>query len=367
MLQPLKCRCEPAGKLLFVSVLSLSMALTACGGGVGGDDDTGARTGEESGRSSRVTVESSPSVETIEKTAAGPVSVEQAETVAQGLGQSTDGQVRSEVTYEEAETAFFEKRYGEALEMFTQYTQRKPENPWGHYMKGLSAWKDGELDTARQAFERALELDPLHVKSWINLSRVLLDGGKPGDALAGINEALAIDPGSNAAIRLRGRACHQLGRLEEAEEAYRQAIRIDDQDAWSMNNLGLLLIEEERFDEALPPLARAVQLRDDIAVFRNNLGMALEHTGHFLAARDVYRAAIDIDKSSEKASLNYSRVEGVIEDPGLLPVNIENLAAIFMDEIEMRTGAETSVEQPGKLGSDANSIVFSEADSTEIN
>jgi tetratricopeptide (TPR) repeat protein len=83
------------------------------------------------------------------------------------------------VTYEEAESTFTSRRYGEATEMFASYVSRRPQNPWGHYMLGLSAWKAGQLPRARESFERAIELDPSHVKSLLNLTRVLLDMRSP--------------------------------------------------------------------------------------------------------------------------------------------------------------------------------------------
>jgi TolA-binding protein len=56
-----------------------------------------------------------------------------------------------EVTYEMAESAFLEGRYEEAERLFTGYTDRRPENPWGYYMLGLSAWKAGELERWRSS------------------------------------------------------------------------------------------------------------------------------------------------------------------------------------------------------------------------
>jgi tetratricopeptide (TPR) repeat protein len=320
------------------------MVLPGCGGGVGSDEDR---------LSSRVKEQPPSRVETTPETSAVPEPARLVETIVED----------SVVTYAQAEAAYFEKCYDEAAEMFAKYTERKPENPWGHYMLGLSALKSGELETAEQAFDRTLELDPLHVKSWLNSSRVLLDSGRPEDALIRIDEALAIDPGSSDAYRLNGRALYKLERLEEAIEAYRHAIRLDDRDAWSMNNLGLILIEEERFGEALPPLALAVQLRDDIAVFSNNLGMALEHTGHYLAAGESYRSAVEIDESYEKAELNYSRVEEVNEDPGLATVDLDGLAMSFRDEIENWREEVTITKETDPVELDTEAFLISEADS----
>jgi Tfp pilus assembly protein PilF len=63
--------------------------------------------------------------------------------------------------------------------------------------------------------------------------------------------------------------------------AYRRAIALDPRDGWSLNNLGLLLLEQGRTDEALPLLAKAVLLRKDVPEFHNNLGMgARAHRTH---------------------------------------------------------------------------------------
>ncbi len=238
-----------------------------------------------------------------------------------------------EVTYDEAEVAFLGRNYTQAADLFTRYTERKAENPWGFYMLGLSAWKAADHERAEAAFKRAIELDSGHVKSYINLSRSLLDAGRPTYALIRVHEALELDPGSGTAQRLLGRVNHELGKNDEAIDAYRNAIQIDNDDAWAMNNLALILIEEGRYADALPALARAVELRDDVAVFYNNLGMALEHAGDFRAATGAYDQAVTIDGGYENAYANLSRVAGVVEDSELEPVDLELAARSFTELI----------------------------------
>lgn len=332
-----------------IAMLALSMAVVGCGGDDGDrSDNVTIRTREESRPARTVTQPPAPDSE------ATPQAIEPEKPVAPVT------EPPKEVTYEEAEAAFHEKRYNEAVEMFTLYTDRKSENPWGYYMLGLSAWKAGDHESAEEAFEQALELDQRHVKSWLNLSRVLLDTGRSEEALVKIDEALAMDPESNVAYRLQGRALHQLGQKEEAINAYRRAIQIDDQDAWSMNNLGLLFIEEGLFDKALPPLARAVELKGDIAIFRNNLGMALERTGHFQAAEEAYKAAVTIDESYEKAYANLDRIEDVVEDPGLEPVDLGVIAQSFIEEIESWRVAVVDSVLSDSLEVEADSIIVSD-------
>jgi len=287
----------------------------------------------------RVTTDTPAAVAQAPAPAVEPTEAEEPETLA-------EPEVAREVTYEEAEAAYLERRYDDAVTLFRAYTERKTENAWGHYMLGLSEWKSGDLSGAEAAFGRALELDPGHVKSLVNLSRVLLDDGRPVEAVDKIDAALELDPESADAYRLRGRALYQLGHRDDAIAAYRRAIRIDPTDAWSMNNLALVLIDEGRYQDALPPLARAVELRDDVAVFYNNLGMALECTGHFRTATEAYASALDIDSGYEKASLNFARASTVLEEPGLEPVDLALLAQGFADEVAGWSAAVATTTEP---------------------
>lgn len=252
------------------------------------------------------------------------------------------------VTYEEAADAFRDARYAEATKLFESYVERKPENPWGHYMLGLSAWKARDYERAERAFDTALERDPKHLKSLVNLSRVLLETERPDIALLELESALKLDSTSAEVWRLIGVAHSDLHRTDQAIDAYRHAIRLDDRDHWSMNNLGLQYIRLSRFTDALPPLARAVALAPTIAVFQNNLGIALERSGYIGSAADAYRAAVAADETHEKARANLARVEtrGIDLD---IEADLESFAQLFLEEIRRWQALAVALPDPEDL------------------
>ena len=120
-----------------------------------------------------------------------------------------------------------------------------------------------------------------------------------------------IEPTCKEVQRLIGRAYHAVGKTDDAVEAYRHAIELDEKDVCSMNSLGLVFLEQNRADEAMPLLLKAVDLRKDVAAFHNNLGMALEHTRRFKEAADAYSDALSADADYEKAKQNLVRVESI--------------------------------------------------------
>src|SRR5678816_78190 len=109
------------------------------------------------------------------------------------------------VSFGDGQAAFQARKYSDATAIFDRYTTERPANAWGHYMLGLSAWKSGDLAKSEQAFEKALSVDPQHVKSLVNLSRVFIEQKRPDEAIERLSRAAAIDPESTEVQRLLGR------------------------------------------------------------------------------------------------------------------------------------------------------------------
>ena len=103
---------------------------------------------------------------------------------------------------------------------------------------------------AREAYRRAVELDPDHVEAHVNLGRLL----------------------------------HEDGELEAAEAHYRVALRIDENDATAAFNLGVVLQDAERFPEAREAYEKAIAADPDHADAHCNLAQLYERLGQPRAA-----------------------------------------------------------------------------------
>lgn len=258
------------------------------------------------------------------------------------------------VTYGDAERLYRSEQYGEASELFEAYTLRKPDNVWGHYMLGISAWKSGNHEKAEGALRRTIEIDPKHAKALVNLSRVVLEQNRPAAALDFAEEAVVVAPKSSEAWRVLGNVRSELRVFDAAADAYRRALALNEQDYWSMNNLGQLMIRQGRYEDALPPLARAVQLEPGNAVFQNNLGVALERNGHLVEAAEAYRAVLDAKPDHAAARVSLARVEEQVVIGDWAPVDVRFLADAFAAEIalwceQLVRDDTTSVEMTGTV------------------
>ncbi len=254
------------------------------------------------------------------------------------------------VSYADAESAYTGRNYDEAMDLFAAYTRSSPDNPWGHYMYGLSSWKAGDPEQAIASFDEALRLDPQHRKSLLNSARVLLETSRPREALERVERAMTIEPLSGEGLRLLGRSRYELKQIPEAIDAYQRAIALDERDGWAMNNLGLIYIQQDRSDAALPILARAVELRSNSPVFQNNLGTALERTGHFAAAKTAYEAALATDSTYGKSAASLARVAPHVESD-TTTVDLPALVTEF--QAEVRRWRDSTVETDSTVGIDS--------------
>lgn len=246
------------------------------------------------------------------------------------------------VSFADGEAAYRAGNYKDAENVFEQYTKQEPANAWGHFMFGLSASKSGDPAKAEIAFKEALRLDPNHVKSMTNLSRVLIDQKRFEEAFEKLTYAVEKEPDSAEVHRLLGRTYDGQGKTEDAIASYRRAIELNDKDAWSMNDLGLLFLKQDRPDDAVPLLAKAVLLNKNVAVFHNNLGMALEHTGRFGAATMAYSGALNADPGYTKAQKNLERVQAMKVGPEE-SFDLEALAGAHTQEPQRPADETTSV------------------------
>ena len=199
-----------------------------------------------------------------------------------------------------------------------------------------------------EAGSLVVKAHPTTVKGLLAEGRELIAQGKPDEAMESVSEAVKMDSTSADAWRTLARVQALRGQTDSAEATYRLALTLNTADSWSMNNLGLLLIEEGRYADALPPLARAVELRPESPVFANNFGVALERSGYLTEAADSYRAALQSDSTYTKATVNLARVDGKMDDSTAKPVDISELAATFNQELQLKRQMRLVANSPSK-------------------
>ncbi len=129
----------------------------------------------------------------------------------------------------------------------------------------------GDADRAEELYRRALALDPGLPMPWFNLGILLLDAGRPADALQPLARAAELEPAAPEWLLALARAQSLV----------------------------------DRPVDACRTLERALALAPDFAQLHDQLGLCLLAMGEAHAAVAAHRKAWQLDEASQTAASNY--------------------------------------------------------------
>jgi tetratricopeptide (TPR) repeat protein len=116
---------------------------------------------------------------------------------------------------------------------------------------------------AREAYRRALELNPNHVETRARLGNLLQEEGALESAEAHFRLALAIDPTYVTALFHLGVCLEDQGKTDEAVRIYKETIELDADCADAFHNIACLLEELGEADAALDYFKTYRKLTED--------------------------------------------------------------------------------------------------------
>ena len=117
-------------------------------------------------------------------------------------------------------------------------------------------------------------------------------------------QILAVEPNHADSWHLLGVIAHQLGQHETAVQYIRRAIALNGNMAHFHYNLGNALKDLRKLDEAVISYRRALELNPDQAGAHNNMGVALMDLGRVDEAAASYRRALELKPDYADASNN---------------------------------------------------------------
>jgi len=214
----------------------------------------------------------------------------------------------------------------DAARLYTQALVEDEEYADAHQLLAVIAGQRGRYDEAIAGFCRSIALEGPTVERLYNLAEAYRVAGSIQSALDAYNQALSIDASYTDAYRscaamLKAAAegssdsvfAQQLGRLAAhylvgfghvnlrtgkvslAEEAYREAITLNADNADAYNCLGTIALVAERPIEAETLYRRAHEIEPQSPLYTNNLGRSLLSQVRLGEAVELFQRAIEID------------------------------------------------------------------------
>lgn len=208
------------------------------------------------------------------------------------------------------DAAFEAERYEEALACAQEAARVDPGDPSAHIDRGAALDALDQADEARDAYDRALALDPENPEALRASADFLLRRGTD-DALEtaalyarrGREHAPEAAQGADLAA-LEASALNGLGRSQDALEAAQSALALSEELVPALVERGVALFELLRFGDARPALeaARAADDADAKAAFF--LALLDERDGRDGPAGELFAAAAGLDPDTYPAALD---------------------------------------------------------------
>jgi tetratricopeptide (TPR) repeat protein len=147
-------------------------------------------------------------------------------------------------------------RFREAADLLEPYAARSEPSLDALLTRGAALAQTGRTAEALVAFRRALELAPTNARILVDIGNAHLAAREPSAAREAFLAALARKGDLARAHNGLGVVAAETGRVDEAIESWKTAVRLDPREWDTLYNLGRLLRRAGRAEEARPFVER---------------------------------------------------------------------------------------------------------------
>ncbi|RMF02538.1 MAG: tetratricopeptide repeat protein, partial [Chloroflexi bacterium] len=172
----------------------------------------------------------------------------------------------------------------------------KPMHPVTNTLTtGFQLHQSGQLAQAENAYRQVLARDPANAETLHLLGLLMVQTGRPHDALRLILQAIESDSGVAVYHSSAAMVYMLLGNAAQAAACYRAALQRNPNDAGDWQNLGEALEQDGKLAEAETAFRRAATLQPGSAAAHARLGAVLERLDQLESAAAELRQAVKLD------------------------------------------------------------------------
>ena len=168
----------------------------------------------------------------------------------------------------------------------------------------VNLYSDREFRKVTEKIENLLSLYSSGAIPWEIFGAAAAQIGNLDQAIFAFKNAISIDPKNPEMHYNLGTAYQQAGKLDSAEDAFSAAINLKPDHVLALNNIGTVFKEKAMFDQAVEVYQKAIKINPNYALAYNNLGVALAEKEKFSEAIIAYKKAITIRANYFEAHYN---------------------------------------------------------------
>jgi len=141
-------------------------------------------------------------------------------------------------------------QHEEALRHFDEVLRLSPMDERAHANRGAALCELGRFNEGLAAFQRTIDLSPENADFWLRRASALFSLGIIGEAIRHALRAVHLSPGITDAHVLLGKLYASQGRMEQADECFRNALRMHPANAHTRISQAVMLERRADFEAA---------------------------------------------------------------------------------------------------------------------
>lgn len=202
-----------------------------------------------------------------------------------------------------------EGNYNDSLGLILEARDLKRFDAALAHLGGLSAFRLGNLQLAKELINEAIGYSPEDASNWNVLGEILRLSKEPLEAIKAFQKAISLDPSLADVYSNLGNVYSDADAFEDAAAAYRKALSIQPLHVDALFNLGNIAFRAQRFSVALESYQKVLEVAPQHLGALNNFGLLLITLKQFDEADAIYKKAL---------SLNPNFLDGITSYAGML-------------------------------------------------
>jgi tetratricopeptide (TPR) repeat protein len=201
-------------------------------------------------------------------------------------------------TYSEIGTCYEKlKQYPKAIEAYKQAIKTEADYTVAIGALGGIYYLEGRYDDALGMYEKIIKIRP-DAQTYRNIGNLLDDMGRREEAVDAFKNAIKANPKDALAYNDLGSVYFKLNLVDDAIKAFEKAKEIDPNCAFAYNNLGSFYFNSGRYEKALELFEKAIKLNPKFYLAYINLGLVHNKLRNYSEAVNAYKRAIELNPNN---------------------------------------------------------------------
>ena len=201
------------------------------------------------------------------------------------------------------------QKYEAAKDAFSKAMEVEPNFADGFNARSIVNHALGKFSDAIYDCEHALSINPRYKEALLNLARAQQELHQHDEALTNYTKAIALDQKYFNGFLGRALIWKTLNHHEKALADLNKAVSLNPSSSKALLNRGAVKKALGRLDESLADLQKAIALQPDLAEAHNNLGNTLKILGKFQEAEKSYIKALALKPEYAEAHRTFANIK----------------------------------------------------------